>query len=108
MTNTYVAQQPGQLMKNIQHTVSSNELTACLWTTSTCATVLCDIPGSHGLVTRNLESSFSLPLEAPHVFEVPHGSIRRGYRDIRVDTGQTFLATVIERRGDQEAGIEQN
>ncbi len=33
---------------------------------ATCATVCCDIPGSHDLVTRNLESSFSLQLQAPH------------------------------------------
>ena len=55
--------------------------------------------GSHGLPTRNLEISFSLQLEASHT------SIRRGYRGIRVDTGQTYLASVIERRGDRRQKV---
>ena len=55
--------------------------------------------GSHGLATRDLESSFSLQLEAPHA------SIFRGYRGIRVDTGQTYLAAVIERRGDRRQQV---
>ena len=55
--------------------------------------------GSHDLTTRNLESSFSLQLEAPHA------SIRRAYRGIRVDTGQTYLAAVIERRGDRRPQV---